>query len=171
MEITFAPKDLLQIDDARICWRNFKGEPTRFNPRGGERGFTLIIPEEVYVGDSVVSGQDVAAKLQEDGWNAKIRAPREEGDAPFIHLPVKVKFNGRGPEIYVIVGDNPPRRITEDMVGMLDDINIRSVDMDIAPSRYDGEEGGPSIAAYVRKMYIHQELDRLAARYGTGFAE
>lgn len=171
MEITFAPRGILQVDDARICWRNFKGEPTKFNPRGGDRTFSLIIPENVYVGDSVLAGQDIANRLIEDGWNVKIREPREEGEAPFIHLPVKVSFNERGPQIFVIVGDNPPRRLDEDMVGMLDDIVISSVDMDIAPYNYD-VSGRQGVAAYVRSMYVHQELDRLAAKYGGDrFAE
>ena len=26
MHLTFAPKGILQIDDARICFRNFRGE-------------------------------------------------------------------------------------------------------------------------------------------------
>ena len=31
MEITYAPKGILQIDNARICFRNFRGEAAKYN--------------------------------------------------------------------------------------------------------------------------------------------
>lgn len=45
MELTFAPKGVLQINDARICFRNFKGAAGRFNAEG-VRSFSLIIPDQ-----------------------------------------------------------------------------------------------------------------------------
>ena len=44
MELTFAPRDILQVDDARIIYRNFEGEPSKLN-REGDRNFALLIPE------------------------------------------------------------------------------------------------------------------------------
>ena len=79
MFITFAPKGILQIDDARIIFRNFSGEPSKFN-RAGDRNFAVVIPE-----------QDIADALINDGWNVKIKPPREEGDTPFMYLPEKDK--------------------------------------------------------------------------------
>ena len=158
MELTFAPKGILQIDDARICFRNFRGEGSMYNNEG-DRNFSLVIPNE-----------EMAEALKNDlneygvGWNVKIRAPREEGEAPFIHLPVKVKYTDRsGPRVYLISGRNRVE-LNEETIDMLDDIDIRSVDMDIRP--YDGESRfGPHRTAYLQSIYVTQEVDRFAARF------
>lgn len=157
MELTFVPRGVLQIDDARIIFRNFRGEGGKFN-KEGDRNFALIIPD-----------QEMAEALQEDankfgaGWNVKIKPPREEGDEPFIYLPVKVKFNDRGPLIYLQSGKNRVK-LDEESVAMLDDIDIRSVDLDIRP--YDDEiNGKPFRAAYLQSMCVVQEIDRFAARF------
>lgn len=151
MELVFAPKGILQIDDARIMFRNFRGEGDRFN-REGDRNFVLIIPNE-----------DIADALAKEGWNVKIKDPREEGDAPFMYLPVKVKFNDRGPQVYLVTG-NRHNRLTEESVGMLDDIDIASVNMDIRP--YDWEVNGKTgRTAYLQSIEVFQEIDRFAARY------
>ena len=89
MEITFAPRDILQIDDARIVYRNFSGTGSKFN-REGDRNFAVVIPD-----------QDVVDELVNRGWNVKIKPPRDEDDTPFMFLPVKIKFNERGPKVYL----------------------------------------------------------------------
>lgn len=157
MNLTFAPRNILQIDDARIIFRNFRGEGGRFN-KEGDRNFAVVIPN-----------QEMAESLLNDtnqygtGWNVKIKAPREEGDDPFIYLPVKVKFNNRGPVIYLESGSNRIR-LTEDTVSMLDEIDILNVDMDIRP--YDDEiNGKPFRSAYLQSMLVRQEIDRFAARF------
>ena len=157
MQLTIGPRDLLQIDDAKICYRNFRGEAGMYNDEG-DRSFSLIIPN-----------QEIADMLMENknrydvGWNVKISQPREEGAMPFMHLPVKVKFNDRGPKVYLISGNNK-RLLQEDKIEMLDYIDIRSVDMDIAP--HDGEARfGAFRKAYLRAIYVTQEVDRFAARF------
>lgn len=151
MEITFAPRGILQIDDARIIFRNFSGEPSKYN-REGDRNFAVVIPNS-----------DLAERLSEDGWNVKINDPREEGDDPFIYLPVKVKFNDHGPNVYLISGGKR-NKLDEETVDILDDIDIRSVSMDIRP--YDWEVNGKTgRAAYLQSIEVVQEIDRFAARY------
>lgn len=150
MELTFAPKDILQVNDTRIIYRNFRGEGSKFN-REGDRNFAMIIPT-----------QDFADELISRGWNVKIKEPREEGEEPFMYLPIKVKFNDRGPQIYLVTGDRT-NRLDEDVVSMLDDIDIRSVDLDIRP--YDWEVNGKTgRTAYLQAMEVTQEIDRFAAR-------
>lgn len=149
MELTFAPRDILQVNDARIIYRNFRGEGSKYN-REGDRNFAMIIPN-----------QELADELIAHGWNVKIKAPREEGEDPFMYLPIKVKFNDRGPHIYLMTGERT-NRLEEDMVSMLDDIDIYSVNLDIRP--YDWEVNGKTgRTAYLQAMKVIQEIDRFAA--------
>lgn len=151
MELTFAPRGILQIDDARIAFRNFRGEGDKFN-REGDRNFVLIIPTE-----------EIADALTKEGWNVKIRDPHEEGDTPFMYLPVKVKFNDRGPQVYLVTGGRR-NRLDEETVAMLDDIDIINVNLDIRP--YDWEVNGKTgRTAYLQAIEVFQEIDRFAARY------
>lgn len=159
MELRFAPRRVVEMDDVRLCFRNFSGEGSKFN-KEGDRNFAVIIPDE-----------EIAEALQNDvnkfgvGWNVKIRPPREEGDEPFIYLPVKLKFNDRGPKIYLVSGRNRVR-LNEDTVGMLDEIDILSVDLDIRP--YDDEiNGKPFRAAYLQGMVVTQNLDRFESRFAA----
>ena len=145
MELTFAPRGILQIDDAKIIFKNFRGEADKYN-REGDRNFALVIPTE-----------EMADELVKEGWNVKIKDPREEGDVPFMYLPVKVKFNDRGPHIYVITNGRKVK-LREETVGMLDRIYISSSNMDIRP--YDWEVNGKSgRTAYLQSIKCYQEVD------------
>lgn len=151
MEITFAPRGILQIDDARIVYRNFSGAPSKFN-REGDRNFAVVIET-----------QEQADALIEEGWNAKIKAPRDEGEDPFIYLPVKIKFNDRGPSVYLRSG-KAMRKLGEDTVDILDNVDILSVSMDLRP--YDWEVNGKSgRTAYLQSINVTQEVDRFADIY------
>lgn len=162
MKVTITENGILQIDDARLIFRNFAGEAGKFN-RGGDRDFSVIIPD-----------QELADMLSEDknefgvGWNVKIKPPREEGDEPFMYLKVKVKFNGRGPNIYLKSG-NAMNRLDEAGVAILDKIDIAKVDLDIRP--YDDvlPSGKAFRAAYLQSMCVTQDIerDRFASRYAN----
>lgn len=151
MKITFAPRNILQIDDARIIYRNFAGEASQFN-RAGDRNFSVLIEDE-----------QIANELRDHGWNVKIKQAREEGDTPFMHLPVKVKFNDRGPSVYLVSGSNRVK-LDEETIGMLDNIDILGVDLDIRP--FDWEVSGKAgRAAYLQSICVTQDIDRFAQRF------
>lgn len=151
MHITFAPNNILQIDDARIIFRNFSGAPSKFN-REGDRNFAVIIPE-----------QEIADALIAEGWNVKIKPPREDGDTPFMYLPVKIKFNDRGPRVYLKSGSNIIR-LDEESVSCLDNVDIISVDLDIRP--YDWNVNGmEGRTAYLQSIRVTQEVDRFYDQY------
>ena len=164
MELKFGPRGTIELNNANIIFRNFAGRGDKYN-REGERNFAVVIPTE-----------DIKDKLVNDvnrfdiGWNVKIKPPREEGDTPFMYLPVKVRYryNERtkkvnGPDVYLRSG-NAVNRLTEETVGMLDDIDIESVDLDIRP--YDDEVNGrPFRSAQLNAIWVTQRIDRFAERF------
>ena len=153
MRITYAPRDILQIDDARIIYRNFSGRGDKYN-REGDRNFAVVIPDE-----------ETADELTNLGWNVKIKPPREDGDTPFMFLPVKVKFNDRGPNVYLKTG-NVQNKLDEESVGLLDNIDIIGVDLDIRPFDWDvnGKQGR---TAYLQSIRVIQDVDRFAGDDGN----
>ena len=154
MQINFASRGVVQIDNARIIYRNFAGAPSKFN-REGDRNFAVVIED-----------QDIAEALTEKGWNVKIKPPREEGDEPFMFLPVKVKFNDRGPKVYLQNSLGGRNRVTldEDTVGILDNVDITNVDLDIRPYDWD-VQGKTGRTAYLQSICVTQEVDRFLDRY------
>lgn len=171
MNITFAPREILQIDDARIIYRNFSGVGSRFN-REGDKNFAVVIPDIAYDQDvyeyekGLREERDIRRLhevLIESGWHVKIKPPREEGDMPFMYLPVKVKFNDRGPNAYLVSG-KAVNKLDEDTIKRLDDVDIRSVDLDIRP--YDWNVNGKTgRTAYLQSINVVQNIDRFADRY------
>lgn len=159
MRITYAPRDILQIDDARIIYRNFAGRGDKYN-REGDRNFAVVIPDE-----------EMANELSNLGWNIKIKPPRDmngnvDPDAtPFMFLPVKVKFNDRGPNVYLKTGD-VQNKLDEESVGLLDNIDIIGVDLDIRPFDWDvnGKQGR---TAYLQSIRVIQDVDRFAGDDGN----
>lgn len=151
MNVTFAPRGILQMDDARIIFRNFSGAPSQYN-REGDRNFAVVIPDE-----------GLANRLVEDGWNVKIKDARDAGDPPFMYLPVKIKFNDRGPICYLQTGSRL-NKLDEESIDILDNVDIASVDLDIRP--YDWEVNGKTgRSAYLQSIKVVQAIDRFAAQF------
>lgn len=153
MHVTFAPKNMLQIDDAKIIFRNFEGRGDKYN-REGVRNFSILIEDP-----------DTADALAEKGWNVKIKPGRDEDEGPFMRLPVKVKFTDYGPKVYLVTGDRR-NELDEESVGCLDNIDIESVDLDIRPYDWD-VNGRTGRTAYLQSMQVVQRIDRFAARYAA----
>lgn len=153
MHLTFAPKGLLQIDDAKMIFKNFEGRGDKFN-REGDRNFSLLIEDP-----------ETADALIERGWNVKIKPGRDVDEGPFMRLPVKVKFTEYGPNVYLKTGDRM-NRLDEESIACLDNIEIESVDMDIRP--FDWEVNGRTgRTAYLQSLHVTQRIDRFAARYAN----
>lgn len=157
MQIKQGPRGVLVIDDARIIFRNFAGVGTKFN-REGDRNFALVIDDK-----------ESADMLIADGWNVKIKPPRDEDDTPLMFLPVKISINERGPKFYLTSGDKvveliPSDDPEEDMVANLDNIDIINVDLDVRP--YDWEINGKTgRTAYLQAIHVTQDVDRFKSRF------
>ena len=158
MEIGFARAGkLLQIDDARIIFKNFSGEESKFN-RAGDRNFAVRINDA-----------ELADQLSADGWNVTVKPPKEEGDDPYMYIKVKIKFNDRGPKVFLKSGKHV-RRLSEQNVGLLDSIDILRVDLDLRA--YDWEVNGKTgRTAYLDSINVEQDLNRFEEYYENEFEE
>ena len=141
----------LIMENAKIRFRNFAGRPDEYT-REGDRSFALVIEDE-----------ELANKLREDGWNVKMRLPKEEGAEPWYYLKVKVNFDGIPPKIVEVTSRNRVA-LNEDTVGILDTAELKSVDVEVSP--YHWEVGGRNgITAYLKTLYATIEEDPFAAKY------
>lgn len=136
------------LEDARIIYRNFSGEKTKFNTEG-KRNFHVVLPEEL------------AQQMLEDGWNVKVREPREEGDDLFYHIQITVNYDVNPPRVYVVTSSGKTL-LSAESVGSLDAFDIVSVDLEAVS--YHWEVGGNSgITAYLKTLYAivdESDLDR-----------
>ena len=189
MKLAFGPRGILQIDGARIIFRNFRGEGSQYN-REGDRNFAVVIPErdltpaevdsildaysdaEMAYSDAMecdiltIAGEEVLTTvdaLKALRWNVKVKQPRTAEEMPMHYLAVKVSFNDRGPAIFLSSGNNR-RKLTEQTAFLIDEIDIMEANMDIRP--YDWSVGGrEGRSAYLQEMHVVQEIGRFSARF------
>lgn len=140
----------ISIDNAQIRFRNFTGEPTKFDKAGGKRTFSVILDPEM------------ADKLREDGWNVKSWEP-EGADEPIYHLPVEISYKIYPPKVWMISG-NKKTMLQEDTISALQYAEFTKVQLIIRP--YCWEVNGKSgIKAYVKAMYVTIEEDEFEKEY------
>ena len=65
MNLNFGPRNILQIDDAHIVYRNFAGVGDKYN-REGDRNFALVIPDEE-IADALLADKNQYGVA----WNVK----------------------------------------------------------------------------------------------------
>lgn len=149
------PSDLM-IEDAKIIFTNFAGSPTRYNSEGGKREFSVALP------------LNLVEDLEKDGWNVKYRKNADgEFDPERPYLGVKVSYKFKAPAIWLIAGGRK-QLMTEDTVGTLDNITIKTADVVIHPSVYNvrGQQG---ISAYVKELYV--VMDDESASFASKYAD
>lgn len=140
----------ISIDNAQIRFRNFTGEPTKFDKAGGKRTFSVVLDPEM------------ADKLRDDGWNVKSWEP-EGADEPIYHLPVEISYKIYPPKVWMISG-NKKTMLQEDTISALQYAEFTKVQLIIRP--YCWEVNGKSgIKAYVKAMYATIEEDEFEKEY------
>lgn len=145
----------LVIENGQLLYRNFRGLASD-NNAAGNRNFSVLLNDEI------------AAKLEEEGWYVKRRRPKEDDPEQYQepYLNVKVKFSNYPPVLYLITKKGKTK-LTEETVGDLDRSIITSADLTIRPYHYPARNGRPEgISAYLKYAYISvQDDDDFADRY------
>ena len=138
IDMAYKKTNNVMIENARLIFKNFSGEESKFN-RGGNRNFCVVLDPEV------------ADDLIKDGWNVRFLRPREDGEEPTPYLQVSVMFGNFPPKVIMIAGKNKTP---------LD----ANVDLIIRPYNWEvnGKEG---VKAYLKTMYVEIEQDVFAGKY------
>lgn len=140
------------IENARLVFKNFSGEESKFNRRGN-RNFCVILDN------------DTANDLVDDGWNVKYLRPREEDEAPTPYLQVSVAFGNIPPKVIMIAGKTKTP-LDEESIGSLDYAEISNVDLIVRPYNWE-VNGKTGVKAYLKTMYVEIEQDVFANKYDS----
>lgn len=140
----------IMIENARLIFKNFSGEESKFN-RGGNKNFCVVLDP------------DMARDLEDEGWNVKYLRPREEGEEPTPYLQVTVAYGNIPPKVIMIAGRNKTP-LDSFAIGSLDYAEIKNVDLIIRPYHWE-VNGKQGIKAYLKTMYVEIEQDAFASKY------
>ena len=140
----------IMIEDARLIFKNFSGEESKFN-RAGNKNFCVVLDH------------DMAEDLVAEGWNIKYLRPREDGEEPTPYLQVTVAYGNIPPKVIMIAGRNKTP-LDSVSIGTLDYAEIANVDLVIRPYNWE-VNGKQGIKAYLKTMYVEIEQDAFASKY------
>lgn len=145
----------VSFEGARIGFKNFAGKEGPYN-KAGDRNFVVFLDDEV------------AAKMEADGWNIKFPKPNDklepDQDERQAYLPVAVSFGAIPPKVIVIMNDNPTK-LDEAELDMLDWARILNVDLIVRPYNWE-MNGNKGVKAYLKSIYVTIDVDEFEQKYG-----
>ena len=143
-------RDYLNFENAKLIFKNFRGEKTQYN-RAGNKNFCVVIEDP-----------NDAETLRAHGWNVKQLVNREDEEDVLYYLPVAVSYEPYPPRVELI--GRKRVLLDDESTSTLDQVDIKSVDLVVRPYTWEvnGKEG---IKAYVKTMYVVINEDPYAAKY------
>jgi hypothetical protein len=143
------------LRDVDLIFRNFSGEPGKFN-KEGQRNFGVLLDPPM------------AEAMAEDGWNVKWLKPREDAEddeEQQAWLPVEIRFDIRPPRVYQVTSRGRTM-VGEDVIGTFDGDDIAKTDLIIRAWNWSNEGSGKSgVKAFVHSLYVTIEEDELEREY------
>ena len=139
------------IEGARLVFRNFKGETSKYN-RDGRREFSVVLPREI------------AKAMKKDGWNVKdFKSALDEGDEPESYVTVAIGNKGRPPRM-VLINSKGQMNIDPDDCDIFDWVDIAKADLIINPYNWE-MDGKTGIKAYLKSLFVTINEDELERKY------
>ena len=153
----------LIFENARTIYNtNFEGRESRYN-RKGARNFQVVIDD-----------LRLAQSLSTEGWNVKYTNPREDDDESFVptaYIQVMLRYpakdqRGKGPRVTMVTGRGITTILDEESVGILDSLEIESVDVELRPYHWSDDDGaGGGVKGYVQTLYAVIKTDPFEHKY------
>jgi hypothetical protein len=143
-------KTNIDIENARIGFRNFAGKEGKFNAKGN-RNFCVFLDD------------DIASTLDREGWNVRWLTPKNDDDSMQAYLSVTVSFTNIPPKVFLVTSKGKTL-LDEDSVMVLDWAEIENVDLTIRPYNWE-VSGKTGVKAYIKSMYITIAEDTFESKY------
>jgi len=156
-------RETIVIKNAQLWFPNFSGEAGDFNTVGDRHVHVAI-------------DKDLADSFLERGGNVKERINRKT-EEPFYTIKLSIKYRDKTgnlkpislqPKIFM-VGHRGPERLSEERVGVLDNVFITKVDLSFNVGTYEDRKTHENrIAFYLNELYAtieESELERDYSQY------
>lgn len=146
-----ANNKIIAIENARIIFRNLSGEARKYN-KAGDRNFNVVLTKEQ------------ADLFTEEGFNVRVRPPRDEDGDPQYLLQVAVSYKVRPPRV-VLITRSGKTELNEDTVGEIDFVDLENVDLTIRPYHWSLDTGASGVKAYLNSMFVTLLEDEFDEKY------
>ena len=149
--------DKITLEGVKLLFANFSGKEIKVKNKvmnqEGSRNFC------VYLDD------DIAEKLEKDGWLIKYTVANEQYEQearPYIK--VHISSSGRPSDsLMVMISGDDKVRLRDESISLLDNADITNADMIIRAWEYEPGK----VSAYLKSGYFTVYQDDLEKKYGT----